>query len=146
MTDISKLKEEADQARNEAQDWIFDQMINTNIDSYGKAGQIADALIRATIAQIALQAAEKEAGSANVRMAMQNIVLVDPAPIADDTWIKWEGGECPGDMRVLVKYRDGRTSKKDYLANNYLWQHDGTDDDIIAYRIIQPAADRVEES
>lgn len=142
MTDISKLKAEAEVAHQ------FAVISIGAITTYGKAEDIADSLIRATIAQIALQAAEKEVEAANVRMAMQNIVLVDPAPIADDTWIKWEGGECPieDDSIVLqVRYRNGK-SDEDNNAWDWQWNHKGNGHDIIAYRIVTPAADRVSES
>lgn len=63
------------------------------------------------------------------------------------TWIKWEGGECPVTVETLVaiKWRSkGRELQG--RACHFLWSHDDDYDDIIAYRIIQPAADRVSES
>jgi len=69
-----------------------------------------------------------------------------PAPIADDGWIKWNGGECPVDAETLVKieWRNGNTALG--RAYHFLWMHDDGYDDIIAYRIIKPAADRVRGS
>lgn len=60
---------------------------------------------------------------------------------------KWEGGECPVPYgtRVAVFYR-GHYSHEPHEWESYggadtpeTWAHDGSDGDIIAYRIIEPA-------
>ncbi|GEM_PF-3747863 len=66
-----------------------------------------------------------------------------PAEKADectvqDGWIPWGGGECPvhDHVEYEVKYRDGATFVG-RLASSCFWDHDGTEGDIIAYRIVK---------
>ena len=201
MPDIEKLKQAAEEARNEA---IREISYIHRVDLYSPSS-IADALIRATALHLRLQAAEKEAEAQKHRVDVANATMqfglackkeprlekafigamlsvrdkfgTDPAPIADNcarshphedmtpecekksieakaanadthTWIKWEGGECPipGIENWEWKGRDGRISKEvKYLAEKLRWRHCDSCSDIIAYRIISPAADRVGE-
>lgn len=199
MTDIAKLKQEAEEARKAA----IKEIRYTHTSDFYDPSAIADSLIAATIAQIALQAAEKEAeaqaekypdsegwsnwngnwmpvpdmepvdvinaqgirgmgyakcfywGANDLperivrwrRMGQVSAQSANPAPIADDTWIKWEGGECPipGIENWEWKGRDGRISKEvKYLAEKLRWRHCDSCSDIIAYRVIG-TADRVGE-
>ena len=60
---------------------------------------------------------------------------------ASDEWIEWKGGECPPaavDVKAGLRFRDGREAET-MLIRTYRWQHIGAHDDIIAYRIVQPA-------
>ncbi len=66
---------------------------------------------------------------------------ITPTVEEGDGWIKWQGGECPFtavDVKVGLRFRDGREAET-MLIRTYRWQHIGAHDDIIAYRIIQPA-------
>jgi len=56
----------------------------------------------------------------------------------DDGWIPWEGGERPADpdTRVLVRYRDGFYNYDGARAGFFEWQHFGSTDDIIAYKVV----------
>jgi len=211
MTDIAKLKQEAEEARKAA----IKEIRYTHTSDFYDPSAIADSLIAATIAQIALQAAEKEAepnidgqiiseiykacellgaksdllgtiGSWRDTMTdehtLDTLKLLNehyskPTPIADNcarshphedmtpecekksieakaanadthTWIKWEGGECPvtPETHVCIRWHDGDESVISRQAQFYSWIRNGSDIDIIAYRIISPAADRVGES
>lgn len=60
----------------------------------------------------------------------------------EDGWIEWHGGECPVDPhgKVLVKFRGaGGSSRGESLthAGNYCWTQDGSNEDIIAYKIVK---------
>lgn len=62
-----------------------------------------------------------------------------PAPASDDGWIEWDGGgECPvpGDTIVDYRTRSGRVSRVPAAALH--WRDEGSDFDIIAYRVVQP--------
>lgn len=56
-----------------------------------------------------------------------------------DSWIKWNGGECPvaGDTRVEVRLRDGSRSNSDLHAWVWRWGHKGGGGDIVEYRVIK---------
>lgn len=67
----------------------------------------------------------------------------------NDGWIEWGGGECPVPRGTLVdvRYRDGRQlnalSANDGTLNPrdasfVFWRNDGSENDIIAYRLHQP--------
>lgn len=60
-------------------------------------------------------------------------------PKKDDGWIAWAGGECPVDVRLFVDvmFRYQETAATD-MAGCWRWNHNGTDSDIIAYRLHQP--------
>ncbi|MEG1651951.1 MAG: hypothetical protein RR390_00485 [Hafnia sp.] len=60
-------------------------------------------------------------------------------PVADDGWIERNGGECPvdGDANVDTKHRDGRTDIR-HKASGAWWNHTGSCEDIIAYRLHNP--------
>lgn len=79
------------------------------------------------------------------------VQLVDEAKPDSDGWIEWKGGECPVKAGTLidVRYRSGRerwnvpamhmhdTSAGIMLGLN-LWNNDGKDYNIIAYRLHRP--------
>lgn len=57
----------------------------------------------------------------------------------NDSWIDWGGGECPVDAREMVDVifgHGGRMSAN--IADCWRWTHEGTDSDIIAYRLHKP--------
>ena len=57
----------------------------------------------------------------------------------NDGWIEWGGGECPvnpSEMVDVIFGRGGRVSTN--IADCWLWNHSGTDSDIIAYRMHKP--------
>ena len=53
-------------------------------------------------------------------------------------WIEWGGGSCPVDSnaKVEVKFRAIDTLDDYERAGSVVWHHDGEDDDIIAYRLL----------
>jgi hypothetical protein len=65
-------------------------------------------------------------------------------------WIVWNGGECPVPVGTLVdiQYRDGElhygmfayenSSSPERDAGPAFWRNDGEDNDIIAYRVVNP--------
>lgn len=66
-----------------------------------------------------------------------------------DGWIDWAGGECPVEEGTLVdvRYRDGEElsalpandfAKSHRDASHAFWRNDGSQNDIIAYRLHQP--------
>lgn len=72
---------------------------------------------------------------------------------ASDGWIEWHGGECPvaHSSNVEVRFRDGETCDT-WQAGDYAdwpieghvetpdtsnWMHNGSSEDIIAYRVVQ---------
>lgn len=50
-------------------------------------------------------------------------------------WIKWEGGDRPVDCNVQVMFRDGHISGCYSAA--VVWNHNGSNGDIIKYRVIK---------
>lgn len=57
----------------------------------------------------------------------------------NEGWIEWGGGECPVDASEMVDVifgHGGRMSTN--IADCWRWNHEGTDSDIIAYRLHQP--------
>lgn len=62
-----------------------------------------------------------------------------------DGWIEWSGGAMPvhGSTEVEVRYRGPAEARKGQriewpvFAWALNWSHDGEDDDIIAYRIVE---------
>lgn len=61
--------------------------------------------------------------------------------VADDGWIEWAGGECPVDSEVAVeiKFRNGAAGGvTQQRAITYRWTDEGSDWDIIAYRVVKP--------
>lgn len=56
---------------------------------------------------------------------------------AEGEWIEWAGGlqpVCDGTL-LDIKFRDNEVGANN-LAENWIWDHAGDSDDIIAYRII----------
>jgi len=58
-----------------------------------------------------------------------------------DGWIEHDGGPCPenADAIIIPLYRSDADPTKGIrrtygMAWQFVWQHDGADDDIIAYR------------
>ena len=54
-------------------------------------------------------------------------------------WIEWHGGECPikDDWTAIdIMLRNGRVFDREQRGT-WVWRHDGKEDDIIAYRIIE---------
>ncbi len=51
-------------------------------------------------------------------------------------WQGWEGGECPVpyDINVAVMHRSGKIIEYSY-ADFWSWEHDGTEYDIVAWRV-----------
>lgn len=188
MTDISKLKAEAEEAREN-----LIRCIHVYIDIAEKnAEYVADTLMAAVAKKIALQAAEKEAEARKYESPKNDFINVPKAcpecgrgqaasaedmkaglcpkyyaimdsaasddcaayanktgcyTIADDGWIKWEGGECPVNDEAQVEVRlRGQAETEVWMADKLYWGQGDHEDDIIAYRIISPAADRVSES
>jgi hypothetical protein len=63
------------------------------------------------------------------------------APL-EDGWIEWNGGACPvsAGAKVYVRFRDGDTDERlaqPETASFWIWQHGGSESDIIAYRVVQ---------
>lgn len=66
---------------------------------------------------------------------------------SEGDWIEWKGGECPVDPGTLVEPQyaaDADPAKGTRIdwpvpAARLAWNHDGEDDDIIAYRIVRTA-------
>ena len=57
----------------------------------------------------------------------------------DGGWIEWRGGDCPVPPAscVLVRLRCG-TENEPGAAGEYRWKNLGLQNDIIAYRVVQP--------
>lgn len=57
----------------------------------------------------------------------------------NDGWIEWGGGECPVDAGKMVDVIFGYGGRRSTnIADCWRWNHNGTDSDIIAYRLHQP--------
>ena len=73
-------------------------------------------------------------------IARAEAALAEPQPDADG-WIPWAGGECPVDKKVLVevKLRSGSAwiDQEAQMGADWLWDHDGGPDDILAYRVVK---------
>ena len=78
--------------------------------------------------------------AARAAIARAEAALAEPQPDADG-WIPWAGGECPVDSKdwVEAKLRDGKAwiSEEGQPGEEWLWDHDGGADDIIAYRVVK---------
>jgi hypothetical protein len=66
-------------------------------------------------------------------------------PPSDDGWIDHDGGPCPvaDEQLVLIRTRDGWEDTTFEPAGWWAdgtdwWQHRGLEDDITAYRVVQP--------
>jgi hypothetical protein len=62
-----------------------------------------------------------------------------------EEWIEWGGGKCPVDPATPIEplYRGPEDESKGERitfapAGRLAWWHDEADDDIIAYRVVQP--------
>lgn len=57
----------------------------------------------------------------------------------NDGWIEWGGGECPVDAGKMVDVIFGYGGRRSTnIADCWRWNHNGTDSDIIAYRLHKP--------
>lgn len=78
---------------------------------------------------------------AEAAIARAEAAMAEPQPDADG-WIPWKGGECPVDEKVLVevKLRSGSAwiDQEAQMGADWLWDHYGGPDDIIAYRLVKP--------
>lgn len=55
-----------------------------------------------------------------------------------DTWIEWNGGECPIVAEGIIiecTFRDGATSKQTN-AERFAWMHTGCYADLVKYRVV----------
>lgn len=81
-----------------------------------------------------------EAKNARAAIARAESALAAPRHDADG-WIPWAGCECPVDEKVLVevKLRSGSAwiDQEAQMGADWLWDHDGGPDDIIAYRVVK---------
>ena len=57
---------------------------------------------------------------------------------ADDGWIEWAGGECPTRLCEVIDVRWRAGGTMTVIAGEHVWVHDGTFEDIIAYRVVKP--------
>lgn len=64
-----------------------------------------------------------------------------PEMIADG-WIKHDGGPCPVPLDSIVDVMIFSRQTGNFFACNLLWEHDGRQDDIIAYRPESPSHDQ----
>ena len=73
-------------------------------------------------------------------IARAEAALAEPQLDADG-WIPWAGVECPVDEKALVevKLRSGSAwiDQEAQMGADWLWDHDGGPDDIIAYRVVK---------
>lgn len=70
----------------------------------------------------------------------------EAALAANEGWAEWTGGECPVDRDAIgeVKYRipePYQYNKYNDRAGDFDWSHDGSNGDIIAYRLQNPGID-----
>lgn len=72
----------------------------------------------------------------NPARVMVNMYLVRHCRVADDGWIKWEGGKCPVDGHVNVFVKLGANFILQDCACNLRWGKSETSSDIIAYKIV----------
>lgn len=87
---------------------------------------------------------ESSARDRGLRLLPGELELKDgqwvPVP-ASDGWIEWKGGECPvaPDALVQLRYRDGEEDLELLPASQWHWDHHGDGDDVLAYRVAEPA-------
>lgn len=79
------------------------------------------------------------------KRARDALEYAPPHPSAEpdsEGWIAWHGGECPlpDDTDHEVKFRDGSVVR-DEAPQTWDWSHDSSEN-IIAYRVIEPASDK----
>lgn len=147
MKTIEQLEEEAKQAR---------EVLNSELTAVCGAilaKPLVDSIINAAVAmmtyQLALasQEAKKESDCSNLggiggcggasSIAPKEVVITQ-----DDGWITWNGGKCPVDGLIYVKYRSG-TIFDCVDSKMFAWNHahesgqlDGNPEcDIVAYKI-----------
>jgi len=84
----------------------------------------------------------KAARNAEMRL-MCEVVIPDleraPQAPSAETWVQWNGGDyCPvrPDLKVDTRLRKGSESKGPVPARCLTWEHEGSDCDIVAYRIV----------
>lgn len=52
-------------------------------------------------------------------------------------WIEWGGGACPVELDVIVEYKLRSYCMYARVASCLYWGHNGSESDIIAYRIVK---------
>ena len=72
----------------------------------------------------------------NSEHLIENMNLAQHCRVADDGWIKWEGGKCPVDGHVNVFVKLGANFILQDCACNLRWGKSETSSDIIAYKIV----------
>lgn len=99
-----------------------DLVSNPNINCVTLASDYATAIITRDQYEAALEASKETLTGTGV-----------------DGWIDWAGGDCPVESCAVVDvmFRYLENSATDH-AGAWRWNHNGTDSDIIAYRLHQP--------
>ena len=115
------------QAMSEANGWLFMallKMVRDNQRAEPHTDSVEDLIAYAALYGEARLNTVKPVGDVN--SAVKN------------DWITWNGGDCPvDDLNIVeVKYRDLKLCSGEE-SYKYLWNHDGDNTDIIAYRIIK---------
>lgn len=60
---------------------------------------------------------------------------------AEEGWVRWTGGKRPDlplDTVVQVRFRPGQVSPDRCRVEDWFWEHDRSDSDIVAYRVVTP--------
>lgn len=52
-------------------------------------------------------------------------------------WTPWPGGSCPVDEGAIVAYRQRDGYEGFCNADDLMWEHEGADFDIVAYRLME---------
>ena len=62
-------------------------------------------------------------------------------PEIPEGFTKWEGGEWPHDPDawVMIVFRNGDVWRIPHQVGSLHWSHEGYEDDVIAYRIVEKA-------
>lgn len=84
----------------------------------------------------ALLAESKKREPADELDTLEAAMSTPPQP-DDDGWIKWGGGltfPVRRETYVEVRYRDCKAPKFPRQAGEFVWVHDGREDDILAYK------------
>ena len=95
-----------------------------------------------TLSMKAAEFATIALAESNVRKKRETPAEPTPPQPDDDGWIKWEGGltfPVRRETYVEVRYRDCKAPKFPRQAGEFVWVHDGREDDIVAYRIVSEA-------
>lgn len=84
---------------------------------------------------------------AEVERVQFDLVLATKDAQVDDGWVEWHGGECPvqPNDRAQVMCRNQATPLTG-RALDFCWEHNGTNGDIVRYRIIKAKEQTVPET